>query len=253
MRIRIHVAAILFAIASLSHTETPAADGSAAKPELVFLLIGQSNMAGRAHLKDGDDKPISGVVMLDDNGNWISASNPLNRFASNRKVISMQRIGPGAGFAHRMHKSFPDRTIGLIVNARGGTSINLWKKGGALYDNAIKRVAQVPDAKITGVLWHQGEADRNDKDYLAKLNTLVDTLRSDLKNPQLPFVAGEVFGKGHVNQVFASLAKSIPHTGAAKASDLKVFDGVHFDRKSQLTLGARYAEVMLKLLKTVEK
>ena len=106
----------------------------------------------------------------------------------------------------------------------------------------------VPDAKIVGVLWHQGEADRDDPEYLAKLKVLIATLRKDLKNSELPFVAGEVFGKGHVNAVFAGLAKAVPHTGAAKATDLKVFDGVHFDRKSQLTLGERYAEVMLKLL-----
>jgi hypothetical protein len=219
------------------------------KPDLVFLLIGQSNMAGRAHLEDGDDAPIPGVLMLDDKGEWIAAANPLNRFASNRKVLSMQRIGPGAGFAHRMHAVLPDQTLGLIVNARGGTSINAWKKGGALYDNALKRVRMVPGTKIAGVLWHQGEADRNDPEYLAKLKVLIATLRTDLESQELPFVAGEVFGTGYVNKVFAGLADTVPHTGTAKATDLKVFDGVHFDRKSQLTLGERYAEAMLKLLK----
>lgn len=225
----------------------------AAEPDLVFLLIGQSNMAGRAHLVEGDDKPIPGVVMLDDKAQWIPASNPLNRFATNRKKISMQRIGPGAGFAHRMHEAFPDRTIGLIINARGGTSINLWEKGDELYDNALKRVAAVPELKVDGVLWHQGEADRNDQKYLAKLRTLVDTLRKDLNHPTLPFVAGEVYGKGHVNEVFGTVGKEIPHTDAVKATDLKVFDGVHFDRESQLTLGARYAEAMLKLLKVQQQ
>lgn len=245
-----HTKSVLFVVLSLCLTGiSPAtADEPAAKPDLVFLLIGQSNMAGRAHLKEGDDKPIPGVMMLDDKGKWIAASNPLNRFASNRKVLSMQRIGPGAGFAHRMHAALPDRTVRLIVNARGGTSINLWKKGGTLYDNALKRVPMVPDTKIAGVLWHQGEADRNDPEYLAKLRVLVATLRTDLKNPDLPFVAGEVYGTGHVNKVFAGLAESIPHTAAAKATDLKVFDGVHFDRDSQLTLGERYADAMLKLL-----
>ena len=229
-------------------SNTTSAEEPVTQPDLVFLLIGQSNMAGRADLEDGDDAPIPGVLMLDDKGKWIAAANPLNRFASDRKVLSMQRIGPGAGFAQRMHAALPNRTLGLIVNARGGTSISLWKKGGALYDNAMKRVRTVPGIKIAGVLWHQGEADRNDPEYLAKLKVLIETLREDLKNPELPFVAGEVFGKGHVNKVFAGLSEAVPHTGAAKATDLNVFDGVHFDRKSQLTLGERYAEAMLKLL-----
>ena len=228
-----------------ARSEVRADDSS---PDLIFLLIGQSNMAGRAHLIEGDDKPISGVVMLDDKGQWIPATNPLNRFATNRKKISMQRIGPGAGFAHRMHKAFPDKTIGLVINARGGTSINLWKKGDELYDNALKRVNAVPDIQIDGVLWHQGEADRNDQEYLAKLKSLVGTLRKDLDHATLPFVAGEVYGKGHVNKIFGAISETIPHTAAAKAADLKVFDGVHFDRESQLTLGTRYAEAMLKLL-----
>ena len=65
------------------------------KPDLVFLLIGQSNMAGRAHLEDGDDAAIPGVFLLNADGKWEAARNPLNRYATDRKVISMQRIGPG--------------------------------------------------------------------------------------------------------------------------------------------------------------
>ena len=70
----------------------------AERPDRVFLMIGQSNMAGRAPLEDGDEKPIKGVLLLDDEGKWIAANNPLNRFATDRKNLSMQRIGPGFGF-----------------------------------------------------------------------------------------------------------------------------------------------------------
>lgn len=221
----------------------------AAAPEKVFLLIGQSNMAGRAHLIDGDEKPIGSVQLLDDNGKWIPATNPLNRFASNRKVIGMQRMSPGAGFAAHMTELLPQKRIGLISNARGGTSIEQWEKGKPLYDNTLKRIRSVPNVRIAGIIWHQGEANRNDPKYIDKLVTLIDSLRNDLDDPTIPFVAGEIYGEALVNDLLAELPKKVPHTGLAQADGLKVFDKVHFDRAGQLTLGKRYAEQMLRLMK----
>ena len=102
---------------------------SAAEPDLVFLLIGQSNMAGRAPLEAEDKTPIEGVMLLNADGTWEAANNPLNRYATDRKKISMQRLGPGDGFARTLHTALPDKSIGLIVNARGGTKIDEWVPG----------------------------------------------------------------------------------------------------------------------------
>lgn len=220
------------------------------KPDLVFLLIGQSNMAGRAHLESGDDAVIPGVLLLNADGKWESAKNPLNRYATDRKTISMQRIGPGDGFARRMRELRPKETIGLVVNARGGSNIDLWKPGKHLYDNTLKRINAVPDLKFAGVMWHQGEANANDPDYLAKITDLVANLRRDLKTPELPFVAGQVFKKVPVNEKIAALPSQVPGTAAVGVEKLKVFDGVHFDRASQKTLGARYADAWQKLTET---
>ena len=220
----------------------------ASSPDKVFLLIGQSNMAGRAALEDGDDQPIPRVLLLDDKGKWIPATNPLNRFATDRKVLSMQRISPGFGFAKAVSMRFPDATIDLISNARGGTSVEQWQKGQPLYDNTIKRLQAVKGLKVDGVIWHQGEANRDDPKYLGKLQNVIKSLRADLKSPNLPFVAGEIYGEAPVNEILGQLPTKVPATGVASASGLKVFDKVHFDRKSQITLGERYAEQMLKLL-----
>lgn len=225
------------------------AEDSVEKPDLVFLLIGQSNMAGRAALEVGDEKPIANVLMLDDKEKWIPATNPLNRFATDRKVLSMQRISPGFGFAEEMAEKLPGKTIGLIHNARGGTKIQQWGKGQDLYVHTIERLAKVPDLKVDGVLWHQGEGNRSDSDYLERLTDLVARLRVDLKNPNLHFVAGEIYGKAFVNDQMKKLVDAVPSTGLARADELTVFDGVHFDRKSQLILGKRYAAEMLRLLK----
>ena len=243
--------ALIFCVATVWNLDSLAvADDKGPKPDLVFLLIGQSNMAGRAALEEGDEKPIANVLLLDDQGKWIPATNPLNRFATDRKVLSMQRISPGAGFVHEMTEKLPGKTIGLIHNARGGTKIEQWGKGQDLYVHTIERLAKVKNLKVDGVLWHQGEGNRSDTTYLERLTDLVTRLRNDLKNPDLCFVAGEIFGKAIVNDQMAKLVDTVPRTGLAKANELAVFDKVHFDRKSQLTLGKRYATETLRLLES---
>ncbi|NQV22995.1 MAG: sialate O-acetylesterase [Rhodopirellula sp.] len=247
MKLFCRLASILLLLAAFLQSAVNAAD-QPTKPDLVFLLIGQSNMAGRAALEKGDEKPIANVLLLDDKGQWIPAANPLNRFATDRKDLSMQRISPGAGFAHEMSAKLPGKTIGLISNARGGSSIQQWGKGQALYVHAMTRLSKVKGLRIDGVLWHQGESNRNDADYLERLTELILRLRTELKNDDLPFVAGEIYGEGTVNAHMQQMVETIPHTGLARANGLTVFDKVHFDRKSQLTLGQRYATEMLRLL-----
>ncbi len=241
--------ALIFCVVDVLGVHSPAvADDKVPTPDLVFLLIGQSNMAGRAALEEGDEKPIANVLLLDDKGRWIPATNPLNRFATDRKKISMQRISPGAGFAHEMAAKMPGRTIGLVHNARGGTRIQQWGKGEDLYVHTVDRLSKVKNLKVDGVLWHQGEGNRSDTEYLVRLTDLVARLRADLKNPDLRFVAGEIYGKAMVNDQMAQLVETVPGTGLARSDGLSVFDNVHFDRKSQLLLGKRYATEMLRLL-----
>lgn len=218
------------------------------EPDLIFLLIGQSNMAGRAALEAGDEQPLPGILLLTDKGTWEPARHPLNRYASNRKDLGMQRISPGDGFAREIHRRMPEAVIGLISNARGGTSIQEWEKGKPLYDNTMKRLKNIPADKLAGVLWHQGEANAKDADYLRKLSEFIATLRKDLNRPDLPFVAGQVFGDRPVNEQIAKLPDTVPNTAFASAEGLAVFDGVHFDRESQRTLGQRYAEAMSQLI-----
>jgi len=219
------------------------------RPDRVILLIGQSNMAGRAPLEDGDEKPIEGVLLLDGEGKWIAASNPLNRFATDRKNLSMQRIGPGFGFAGQLAEQLKDEKIGLVVNARGGSSINLWKPGESLYDHTLARLKAAGIQKVDAVIWHQGESDAQDPEYLEKLVMLVSNLRRDIGTPEMPFVAGEVFKDVPVNERMRGLPLKVKRTAVVSAKTLKVFDGVHFDRQSQLILGRRYAEALLKMLK----
>ncbi|MEE2990381.1 MAG: sialate O-acetylesterase [Planctomycetota bacterium] len=238
---------ILVAVLMVQLVSRQAADAEEG-PDRMILLIGQSNMAGRAPLEDGDEKPIEGVLLLDGEGKWIAASNPLNRFATDRKNLSMQRIGPGFGFAGHLAEQLKDEKIGLVVNARGGSSINLWKPGETLYDHTLARLKAAGIKKVDAVIWHQGESDAQDPEYLEKLVMLVSNLRRDIGTPEMPFVAGEVFKDLPVNERMRGLPLRLKNTAVVSAGELKVFDGVHFDRESQLILGRRYAEALLKML-----
>ena len=94
----------------------------------VYLLLGQSNMAGRGRMLPEDTvKTIEGVWLLNADGVPEPAVSPLNRYSSIRKEIGMQQICPGNYFSEEMHKA-TGRKILLVVNARGGSSLSEWMK-----------------------------------------------------------------------------------------------------------------------------
>ena len=154
-------------------------------------------MSGRAPIEKQDEAPIEGCELLNASGEWEPATNPLNRDSTIGKRPSMQRLGPGYGFAKRWRELHPDMSIGLVVNARGGTKIAAWAKGIDYYNEALARlkIALASGGQLGGVLWHQGEGDSGKTEtYLDSLSTLIADLRADLDAPDLPFVAGLLEG-----------------------------------------------------------
>lgn len=213
----------------------------------IYLLIGQSNMAGRATFSEEDAQPISNCYLFDDKEKWIPASNPLNRFSTIRKDIKMQKMNPGYGFAKTLLAKNPQQQIGLVVNAKGGTRIEQWAKGTKFYNDAIARTRKaMANGQLQGILWHQGEGNSaKPLEYLPKLKKLIADLRKDLKVPDVPFVAGQIVGKEKINDEIAKLPAEVPHTGVASSNGLTAFDRWHFDTRSMKSLGARYAEQIL--------
>lgn len=226
---------------ALSLTTTPAES-----PTDVFLLIGQSNMAGRAMMVEADADPIPGVMLLNAAGTWEAARQPLNRYASDHKGLDYQRFNLGGPFAASLHGADPGVVPGLIVNARGGTKIESWQPGEALYENALKRVRSLEGVELAGVLWHQGESNHNDSVYAGKLERLIAGLRKDLGQPDLPFIAGHISGNNVINDQMDALAKRLPNMAVVPVDGLTLFDGVHYNRDSLITLGRRYAEAYIK-------
>jgi hypothetical protein len=215
----------------------------------VYLLIGQSNMAGRAPVGEEESGEIARCFLLNGEDQWEIARNPLNRYSTIRKGLGMQKLNPGYGFARAMLVDKKDATLGLVVNAKGGTKIEQWEKGTRFYDEAVRRAKEArKTGTLKGILWHQGESDSGSPEgYLEKLAELVKNLRADLGSPGLPFVAGQIRDAPAINGQIARLPESVPGTAFVSAEGLKTMDRWHFDAESQKVLGERFAAKMQRL------
>ncbi len=240
----------------------------------VFVLMGQSNMSGYAMMLAEDRKPVPYVVKLPTKGSkrtrgklrWRPAAHPLH----NR--LKSDRFGLGLPFAIEYLKDKPGVTVGLIPVAWGGAGIDKLKKGTPTYSNAIKKAQHaMTQGAVKGVLWHQGESDTVTQakadSYDQKLQQLIADLRKDLANPKLPFIVGNLAefygtGKDHnkpdrvkridkVRAVIRTLPKKVKITGFAESTDCSSPDRhmVHFDRKSYIMLGKRYAKAYAETVK----
>lgn len=228
----------------------------------IYLLMGQSNMAGRdtRTLAAQVDNPR--VLALNADGQWVVARDPIH--------AKEGRIEPGAGpgipFATEMLKTDPKVTIGLVPCAVGGTPLRRWVKGGDLYENAVRRAREAAKAGvISGVLWHQGESDTAKKEnadsYQARLVQMFKDLRQDLGLPNLPIVVGQLGDFlaltpeknpyfETVRTALKAMPQSLPGVGYADSAGLgDKGDKLHFNAEAQKEFGARYAKAMQELQK----
>jgi hypothetical protein len=213
----------------------------------LFLLAGQSNMAGRGEIEAQDRVPIEGVLALNKELAWGPAVDPLHW----DKPIAA--VGLGRSFAATLQKYGAARQVGLIPAAFGGTSLEEWKVGGKLFADAITRArAAAPVGRLRGILWHQGEAESAKEEtartYGARFAVIVAALRAELGAPDLPLVVGQLGGfyKGQfapvVNEQLATAPLWLKHTGFVSSAGLgHKGDEVHFDSAGLRELGRRYA------------
>jgi len=225
----------------------------------IYILMGQSNMAGRGIItEEYAEQKHERVIMLDKENRWVTAKHPLH--FDKPKAVG---VGPGLSFGIEMAKANPNAIIGLVPCAVGGTPIRKWRPGA--YDNATKsypydealvRIKEaMKKAVIKGIIWHQGEGDSNADSarlYLGKLTELISRVRNEVGDPQLPFVVGEL-GRyrdhyDNINRQLSKLPENVPFTAVAFSEGLwHKGDGTHFDSRSANELGKRFAAEMLRL------
>lgn len=226
----------------------------------VYLLIGQSNMAGRGAIDAESENISENILMLDKTNKWVLAKDPLHFDKS------YAGVGPGLNFAKTMLEGQKNKKIGLIPCAWGGSPIKVWSPGAKYfenfpYDEAIARAKiAMQKGELKGILWHQGESDNDagkSKVYFQKLKELIANLRRDLNAPNLPFVAGEIgrFNKeDYINKIINTLPDEVENTAVISSEGLvDRGDRLHFDSSSARELGKRYAVAMKKLQKNAPK
>lgn len=229
----------------------------------LFLLVGQSNMAGRGRLDEQDQVAHTNVLTLNKLGQWVPAVDPLH---FDKPVAG---VGLGRTFGIMIAEQNPGITVGLIPCAVGGSPIDAWQPGEFYkptqshpWDDAIHRTRIARQVGvIKGILWHQGESDSNEKlaaDYAAKLHGLVGRLRNELNAEQLPFIVGQMGQfeerpwdefRRLVDQAHRQLPQQVSMTAFVNSQGLKhKGDQVHFDSASYREFGRRYAAAYMQLI-----
>ena len=111
-----------------------------------------------------------------------------------------------------------------------------------LYESGVLPLQQYP---IKGVIWYQGESNTHNMEAHERLfQLLVDSWRSNWKNPQLPFYFVQLSSLDRSSWTWfrdsqLRLMKSIPHTGMAVSSDHGDSLNVHPTHKQ--SIGERLA------------
>lgn len=237
----------------------------------LYLLIGQSNMAGRGKQYPAYHVSNDRILKFSAKDTWESATEPLH---FDRLALAGQTTGLGMSFARAMADADTNTVIGLIPCAVGGTPLARWVKGGDLYTEAVRRARlAMKDGTLKGILWHQGENDalaqQTASTYGTRLAKMIGDLRNDLGAGQTPFVVGKL-GEflqreapplqyafpfwPEVNQQLERLPQRVPRTAVVESAELSCKeDRLHFDTPALRELGRRYAKAMLTLQPTLVK
>ncbi|EMB17957.1 sialate O-acetylesterase [Rhodopirellula europaea] len=222
----------------------------------LFLLAGQSNMAGRGKISDEDLQPHPRVLVLNKAGEWVPAVAPLHF-----DKPGIAGVGLGRTFAIDYAEQNPQITVGLIPCAVGGSSLDAWQPGGFHkstqshpYDDCMKRMRQALNAgELKGILWHQGESDSTptkSKTYQSKLDELFERFRKEFDSPDVPIVIGQLGqfpekpwdeSRQLVDQAHQTLPERMTNTAFVHSDGLQhKGDQTHFSAEAYREFGRRY-------------
>lgn len=227
----------------------------------VFLLTGQSNMAGRGVVQPQDTLEDKRIITIDSTGNWIYAKAPLHFYEP-----GLVGLDCGLSFAQTLLQSIPDSvTVALLPCAVGGSPIEKWlndetHRGVSLFSNFEQKVQLAQQVgTIKGILWHQGESNaRADliPAYHDQLTQLIGKFRATVGEKELPVLIGEL---GHyvadeakqarwnaINEIIHQVSETLPSVSVISTAELgHKGDYLHFNNAALRELGRRFAAAYL--------
>jgi len=223
----------------------------------VFIMAGQSNMAGRGFVEPQDTLSNKRILTIDKSMKWIYAKEPLHFYEP-----SLTGLDCGMSFAKKLLDSIPEGvSIAIIPCAVGGSSIEQWINNETyrevtLLDNFKEKVDFAKDyGKIKGIIWHQGESNAKSElipKYSQRLDSLFNSFRIFVENDTLPIIIGELGSYtepiekqmkwNSINTIIHNIALTDKNLSIVETGDLNhKGDKVHFDSESQRILGERFA------------
>jgi hypothetical protein len=224
----------------------------------VFILAGQSNMAGRGFVEPKDTLPTKRVLTITARGQLVYAKEPLHFY---EPVLT--GLDCGLSFGKQLVKKIPDSiSVLLIPTAVGGSSISQWL-GDSLHRNVqllsnFREKVQIGKqyGQIKAVLWHQGESDANAYGigrYNEHISKLFERFREIAGNENLPILTGELGSFSQdpenwrlINRAVQNYCATHSNTVLIPASDLKdKGDKIHFNSEGQRILGKRFANAYI--------
>lgn len=263
-----------------------AAQADDSKTVRVFIFAGQSNMVG-SDSKVKDIQRFPPFVGLEDAQSGVRFSYNIgreNKLTSNGWVDLQpvnNVVGPELSFARKVSQNI-DAPLAVIKCAAGGTHLGGdWNPdqpaGFKMYPLALELIQsslaeldrqQVP-YRIEGFMWHQGENDMFNAEYMANyganLKNFLASWRRDLESPELKFYIGELCTKtiwgmdlrprmDAISQgqravtAADSLAEYVPtsHVGVEIGGGVGLH--YHYGTLGQLEHGVNYADAYLKTI-----
>lgn len=232
------------------------------KETWVFIMAGQSNMAGRGIVEAQDTITNARILTINKDNRIVKAKEPIHFYEPNLKGVDC-----GLSFANTLTKHLDDNiTILLTPTAVGGSSSRQWlgdsvHRNVKLLSNFKEKVAFAKTkGTIKGILWHQGESDANAKAiplYKDNLTKLFSIFRDAVGNSKLPILIGELgaYSKtptewNAINEIIKQYIASDSNAYLISTNDLvRKGDFIHFDSQGQRLIGQRFAETYLAKVK----
>ena len=225
----------------------------------VFILAGQSNMAGAANaynLTKLDIKDLENAqrnILFVNNGNKSIPLNVTTPPAWKRKKFQLDScFGPEIFFGIELSKKHPNKKFLFIKRSQGGTSLYgcwnpNWTKEKAQYIGELNKPKlfyelindvdrelskyDKSDYQIMGMLWVQGESDSSQKwgplpseTYADNLTNLIKSSRLKFKSSQMQFMIMQV-GSEKIGKSMKQVSKQLKNvTFIAQNKDISSYN-----------------------------
>jgi hypothetical protein len=238
----------------------------AATPIKVFLLAGQSNMSGwtvSTGMPSAYTQSQANVLIYAD-GEIDNAKK--KKWMTNGMDFGHASgyFGPELVFGKTLSDSLAGTKIALIKHSVGSTYLATdWRPPssggttGSLFNAmlaTVKGALAALDPQYTpvwsGMLWMQGEFDGNNQTYAnayqTNLTNFVKDVRSQLKEPNLPFIIGMIDSShswqyaGTIRAAERAVAKNLDNVSTVDTYGFET-DGTHYKLNGMIALGKGFA------------